>query len=301
MNCMLQSVGYSKVEGIEAERRLKDELIYGFSMKRTKTAKVSETRTAVEIMCEIAPNTGVVYRGEYDKLGIFLSDCFFPTHISQRLSLNEPITISKRMDSNAFTAMAYDYTHKIPVVFYLQNEVDMYLNFDPEGKEENCEVYLSAMADEGKIILPIDGTRVEVGKTTDDNYTDEDKPEENDNIDTIEKQIRKLAEKELNDYINMTSRSNDEDLYSIIETTFMPCGTEVDTYTIIGKIISVESQENFNTKEEMYILGVECTDMIMEVCINKMKLLGEPEVGRRFKGNVWLQGYVKWNTEKKND
>jgi hypothetical protein len=41
--------------------------------------------------------------------------------------------------------------------------------------------------------------------------------------------------------------------------------------------------------------------MIMEVCINKNKLMGEPEVGRRFKGNVWLQGFVKWNKEKKND
>ena len=298
MNGMLQSVGYSKVEGVEAENRLKDELIYGFSMKRKKTVKVSETRTAVEIMCEIAPNTGVVYRGEYDKLGIFLSDCFFPAHISQRLSLKEPIMISKRMDSNAFTAMAYDYIHKIPVVFYLQNEVDMYMNYDPEGKEEVCEVYLTAMADEGKIILPVEGTRVRVEKTSEDNYTGDF---EDDIDDPVERQISRLAERELNEYINMTSRFREEDLYSIIETTFMPCGTEVDTYTIIAKIISVESQENFNTKEEMYIMGLECNDMIMEMCINKNRLMGEPEVGRRFKGNVWLQGYVKWNKELKND
>ncbi len=301
MNCMLQAVGFSKVEGVEAENRLKDELIYGLSMKRTKTAKINENRTAVEIMCEIAPNTGVVYRGEYDKMGIFLEDCFFPTHISEKVSLNEPIIISKRMDSNAYTAMAYDYVHKIPVVFYLQNEVDMYLNAEPNGKEEVCEIYLSALADEGKILLPIEQTKVEVANVEPEQDIDikETRTEDEKAEDMVEKQIRQLTEKEMNEFISMNSRIKEEDLYSIVETTFMPCGTEVDTYTIIGKIKSVESQENFRTKEEMYIMSVECNDLIMDVCINKNKLMGEPEVGRRFKGNVWLQGQVKWSADKK--
>ncbi len=303
MNCMLQTIGFSEIEGIEAERRLKDELIYGVSLKKTRTAKLNDSRTAVEIMCEIAPNTGVIYRGEYDKTGFFLSDCFFPAHISEKLSLREPIMISKRMDSNAYTAMAYDYAHKIPIIFYLQNEIDMYLHSDPNDKDHECEVYLSGIADEGKIILPVEGMDDEPEDTED--VKDEKLPdifgEEDDKENDIERQLRQMTEKEVFEYISMTARSRDEDIYSIIETTFMPCGTEVDTYTIIGKIKSVESQENFRTKEEMYILGVECNKVFMEICINKNKLMGEPEAGRRFKGNIWLQGYVKWNTEKKND
>lgn len=299
MNCMLHTVGFSEVEGVEAERRLRDDLIYGISIKKTKTAKISETRTAVEIMCEIAHNTGIMYRGEYDRQGVFLSDCFFPAHISEKISLNEPIIVSKRMDSNAFTAMAYDFAHKIPVVFYLQNEIDMYLNLEPEEKEKSCEVYLSGLADNGKIILPVQVTKVESKQI--DNYKSiiETDFMEDEYEDEVDKQIRELAEKEMNEYLNMSSRIKDEDLYSIVETTFMPCGTEVDTYTVIGKICSVDSVENFRTREEMYILGIECNGIVMDICINKKKLMGEPEVGRRFKGNIWLQGYVNWNTENK--
>jgi hypothetical protein len=32
--------------------------------------------------------------------------------------------------------------------------------------------------------------------------------------------------------------------------------------------------------------------MEFDLTINEKDLLGEPEVGRRFKGNVWMQGTV---------
>ncbi len=301
MNCMLQTVGFSDIEGVEAERRLRNELIYGNTKKTTKTAKLSDNRTAVEIFCEIAPNTGMVYRGENDRSGVFLSDCFFPAHISKTLSLKEPIIVSKRMDSNAFTAMAYEYTHKIPIIFYLQNEIEMYLKYDKDDKDRDYEVYLSGIAGDGKIILPIEGPKVEVGKLDKEKKAGGTKESDEEELNEEELQMRFLAEKEISDYLKMNGRIKNEDLYSIIETTFMPCGTEVDTYTIIGKINSVENLENNRTAEEMFLLGIECNGVVMEICINKKNLLGVPEVGRRFKGNVWLQGYVNWSTEKENE
>ena len=44
------------------------------------------------------------------------------------------------------------------------------------------------------------------------------------------------------------------------------------------------------TKEEIYRLRVECNDMVFTVAINKADLLGEPAPGRRFKGQIWMQG-----------
>jgi hypothetical protein len=32
--------------------------------------------------------------------------------------------------------------------------------------------------------------------------------------------------------------------------------------------------------------------------MNKKDLLGEPAVGRRFKGNIWLQGMIDFNVPK---
>ena len=46
------------------------------------------------------------------------------------------------------------------------------------------------------------------------------------------------------------------------------------------------------TGEEIYQFTIESNDMQFDICINKKDLLGEPEVGRRFKGVVWLQGQI---------
>ena len=39
-------------------------------------------------------------------------------------------------------------------------------------------------------------------------------------------------------------------------------------------------------------MKVECNDLIFEICINEKDLEGEPAIGRRFKGTVWMQGSV---------
>ena len=38
----------------------------------------------------------------------------------------------------------------------------------------------------------------------------------------------------------------------------------------------------------------EANDMIFDLCINKEDVYGEPGVGRRFKGTIWMQGYINF-------
>ena len=63
----------------------------------------------------------------------------------------------------------------------------------------------------------------------------------------------------------------------------------------MGDILDVKSVVNHLTMEEMYLLVIESNDVVLEVCINKKNLLGEPIVGRRFKGTIWLQGTVEFD------
>ena len=70
----------------------------------------------------------------------------------------------------------------------------------------------------------------------------------------------------------------------------MPCGVECDHYNILGEILKVETVQNSLTKEEIYVMTIESHDLVFDICINKEDLLGEPQVGRRFKGVIWLQG-----------
>ena len=54
----------------------------------------------------------------------------------------------------------------------------------------------------------------------------------------------------------------------------------------------MELVQNTLTEESIYILSLECNDLILDICINKNDLYGEPLPGRRFRGSVWIQGTV---------
>ena len=50
--------------------------------------------------------------------------------------------------------------------------------------------------------------------------------------------------------------------------------------------------KNILTGEKLCQMTIECNDIQFDVCINCADLLGEPAVGRRFKGLIWLQGQL---------
>ena len=72
----------------------------------------------------------------------------------------------------------------------------------------------------------------------------------------------------------------------------MPYGVECEQYSDLGEIVSCRLVKNVLTEEEVYQMMLLCNEVKIAICINKGDLLGEPEVGRRFKGNIWLQGTI---------
>ena len=56
---------------------------------------------------------------------------------------------------------------------------------------------------------------------------------------------------------------------------------------------------NSVTKEEVYDMQLLCNDITFRLCINRQDLMGEPKVGRRFKGVIWMQGNVAFSEQVK--
>ena len=48
--------------------------------------------------------------------------------------------------------------------------------------------------------------------------------------------------------------------------------------------------ENSWTGENIYRMVISCNGIDITIGINQKDLMGEPQVGRRFKGDIWLQG-----------
>ena len=74
----------------------------------------------------------------------------------------------------------------------------------------------------------------------------------------------------------------------------MPCGIAYDQYSILGDIIDCSEEINQLTGEVLEQMIVVCNEMILDICMNKEDLLGEPLAGRRFLGNIWLQGVLDY-------
>ena len=150
---------------------------------------------------------------------------------------------------------------------------------------------LVGLSTSGTILLPIhSGT----GQKKDEH---ESYYKRHDNLVTAAKNgsqeaIEALTYEDMDLYAMLSRRIMREDVYSIVESSFMPYGMESDQYQILGKIKFYTKVRNTLTMENVYQMTVECNGIELVICINEKDLLGQPEAGRRFKGNIWLQGQI---------
>ncbi len=289
MHSFLKSVGFSSIKSRQAEEKLINLVLENASEKQV--IRISEERSVAELFLEVAEETGIVVRGETDEQGTFHASHYFPVHKGKNISAEEAVFINKRVDTDAFTGMYDDCRIGVSMIFYVQNVVDLLKHPILKKDRTKYPITLAAMSGEGKILLPVKKTKMEAEKV---------KKELQNRSALIaeakqgnQEAMQSLTFDDIDQYAVVSKRIRKEDIYSIVETSFIPYGSESDNYTILGYITDMEKCQNKYTKEEFYILALSCNEVEFEVCINAADLLGEPEVGRRFRGNVWLQGKIE--------
>ena len=295
MHSYLRAIGFSEI----TNRIELDELISMIIKEPTdkKTFQIHDNKTFAEISRNFSKHLGITIFGEYDHNMKFHIGHYFPIATSQHISSREEISIIKKVDNDAHTVMSDDVRLGVSLIFYLQNVID-YLSIEKHLNQKGrlFPIHLSALSNDGRILLPIHhDEKLKKSNNADIQYRrhliSEAKKGNQDAIDS-------LTIDDIDMYAMISRRSKKEDIYTIVETSFTPYGSESDNYSIIGTIIDMNIEVNEYSKEEVYILIVSCNDVIFPVNINKKDLEGEPAVGRRFKGNVWTQGYVDFNEDK---
>lgn len=291
MHSFLRSIGFSNLSSRQEEEQLISIAVENAQEKQLYTEK---ERRFAELSYEIAPDVGIVVRGEYDNNNQFHVEHYFPYVRGRNVSTNEEIYISKRVDTDAYTGMCDDFRLGVSLIFYLQNAVD-YMKV--KDSRDNFAVYhpitLSGMAQEGKILLPVKKDK-EMEKIMDADLSHRShliSEAKRGNQDAIED----LTLGDIDMYSMVCRRIKNEDVYSIVDTSLIPYGSESDNFTVLAIIKEVRSVHNDMSGEDIYILLLSCNLVDFEICINCKDLLGEPKPGRRFRGNVWMQGNVDFN------
>ena len=287
MHKFLKSIGFSDLKKKDLEIIL-NEIIARPQM--VKVTKDSEGNEFAELSKEFATNVGITVRGNYLENDKFEMEYYYPYFYGTSLTTQEEVTVEKHSEKESYAGVCEDSNIGVTLIFYLQNIAD-YLsekNRRPSG-QKMYGAYLSGLSVDGSILLPIEKFKEKANKCR---YSERSQlvaqaREGN------EEAIENLTLEDMDMYSILSRRVMNEDIFSIVSSTFMPYGIESDQYSILGEILDYTIVENSITKEHIYCMKIECNDLIFDVCINSKDLIGEPAVGRRFKGNIWIQGSVQ--------
>ena len=288
MHKFLRAIGFSNIRKKDLDIIIEEIIEHPELMKITKDSERNEFAEYVKFYGE---GIGIVVRGSYDENDDFQLSYYVPFSISENISTQEQIEIEKHAEKESYGCVCDEVRLGVTLIFYLNNVADFLSEHRMNIHTKNiCGASLSSLSVEGKILLPIKQKVLE-------KQIANSKKEKHQKLITEaregnEEAIESLSIEDLDMYSQISKRIRNEDLFSIVNTSFMPYGIESDQYSILGEIKEFEEMTNPITNEMIYSMYVECNDLIFRVVINKNDLLGEPAVGRRFKGNIWMQGTV---------
>ena len=149
---------------------------------------------------------------------------------------------------------------------------------------------LAGLSTQGTILMPIEKNEYDLKKTRKLAHHRQKMIMKARNGD--EDAIESLTLDDMDTYSNISKMIVKQDILSLVDNYFMPYGVECDQYAILGEILDMNCVENTMTKEKVWQLTLSCNDLIFDICINSLDLYGEPAIGRRFKGSIWLQGTI---------
>ena len=288
MHKYMRAIGFSSLK-----KKNMDQILFDIRRNpdRHQTALDTEGNEFVELRRELMPGMGIAVRGMYNEDGHFETDYYFPYHHGSEVSTNVPAEIIRESDRESFLGMCDDLRLGIDLIFYVQ---DMLTILESEQRNRKIVDFggttLSALSTEGKILMPVFSTAKQVENVQ--RFSEKHMELLTAAKDGDHEAYEELAMDDMDTYAMISNRIEREDIYSIITSYFMPSGIESDKYAVLGDILDCRQVVNRYTSETLYILKLECNEVIFDVCINSLDLYGVPEVGRRFKGKIWMQGSV---------
>jgi len=287
----LRAIGFSKLtDRKELQKLLTDIVVNGTDRAYTSNG---ENTLLAEFGKDFAEGMGIAVCGEFDEDDRFTYDYYYPYLRGNIISSQEDVSVERHAAQESYAGVCDDIKVGVSLIFYLQNMI-------PYVKAQNSGILpirgttltLTALSVKGTIMMPIMKTEKDLikNKRTFINRSQLINAARKGDEEAIEN----LTLDDMDTYTTISRRILKEDVFSLVDTYFMPYGIECDHYSILAEIIECSLVKNKLTEEEIYIMTLNCNDLIFEVGINKVDLYGEPAAGRRFKGIIWMQGFINF-------
>ena len=291
MHKYLTAIGFGNIDSKKKLHKILTEVEETFSYHELIQAE--EEMDYCEFQKEYGPGLGVSVFGEMDLEENFQKQYYFPYFIGTGVTSYADVIVEKRIDRDAYVGICEDVKIGINLMFHLQNTIEYMREhqLNPAGIKYTS-VTLAALCNAGMILLPV-MINVEQEKKQKQEVHNRmmlmSAAKEGDQL-----AMESLTLDDIDTYSKVSQRLITEDVFSIVDTYIMPYGIECDRYSILGTIMSLQKVENELSGEELYIMRLEVNELQFDLCVPVKRVMGEPAVGRRFKGNVWMQGMINF-------
>jgi hypothetical protein len=283
----LKSIGF---HGIDSEdlKLLKCD-IQAHPDMQSFTVSDGESGT-LEFRKEYSFHTGITIKGFQDYEDGFQEEYYYPYFEGTAISTNEDVEIVKTSDRDSYQGIVDDPRLGIDLVFYIIDDIALvHEDYKVKDLVNHGGVKLSGLASEGVVLLPLeDSLKPKVDLETANRIYEIKKSAKEGDQDAIER----LSYEDLTQYNEISERIENEDVLTILSSFFMPQGIECDKYTVLGEIVKRKKFLNEATRQAIYVLTLNSNEILLDIVINEKDLMGEPEVGRRLRADIWLQGKI---------
>ncbi|MCH5343235.1 MAG: DUF3881 family protein [Acetatifactor sp.] len=294
MHKFMRAIGFSALTDRKTLRDLLTDVIMNAD-KRSYTINQEEVMLG-EFCRNFADSVGIAVCGAFDNDDKFVYDYYYPYLAGSGITSYEDVSVERHAAKDSYAGVCDDVKVGISLIFYLRNRIP-YVKAQSAGllPVRGTTLTLSALSVSGNIMMPIQKDeeqkqRIQRDSVNRRNLLAAARKGDEDAIET-------LTLEDMDMYSTISRKIQKEDIFSLVDTYFMPYGVECDQYSVLGEIVGMRMVTNEITEEKIYILTICCNELTFDVCINIIDLFGEPQVGRRFKGVIWLQGHINFPEE----
>ena len=287
----MKAIGFGKFNKVKDLQSLITNIIVD-GPKRAYTSMDDDTIIAT-FSREIAPGIGITVVGRFNYEDQFAYDYYYPYIEGTNISSEENISVERHAATESYAGVIDDMHTGVTIIFYVLNMIP-YINAmrSDQLPVQGTTLTLSALSLGGNIIMPLKKTANDL--ISNQNY-------EKSRMQLLsaaragdDDAMESLTLNDMDTYTTIAQKIQTEDVFTLVDTYFMPYGVECDQYAILGEIVDIQELENSITGEGLYKMTLICNDIELDMCVNRADVYGIPAIGRRYKGTVWLQGHINF-------
>ena len=288
---------YLKAIGFDNIRTRKDLKKLLAEVENECTHQTVVSYTSDEDFCEFqkeyGQSIGITICGEMDEQDRFDAAYYFPYFEGSGITTYADVAIERKIEKEQYVGLCEDSKIGISLIFTVQNGIE-YMREKQAGFTGGVttSVTFSGLALSGTILLPV--IKDEKQMKNEQAASDNRKMLLNAARNGDQTAIETLTLDDIDTYSKVSRRLMSEDVFTIVDTYFMPYGAECDMYSIMGEILAVRERVNSATGVRLHQMKLNVNELQFDVCVPADSVMGEPEIGRRFKGTIWLQGYINF-------